>query len=63
MVRGAGNGRQQKWDQRGRPAGAGLRDYPAMMLVLSVLSVFKVNAIDNSLQHISEVNNVKQLRD
>ncbi|MYM67356.1 methyl-accepting chemotaxis protein [Pseudoduganella sp. FT55W] len=32
----------------------------AMMLVLSVLSVFKVNAIDNSLQHISEVNNVKQ---
>jgi methyl-accepting chemotaxis protein len=35
----------------------------AMMLVLSVLSVFKVNAIDNSLQHISEVNNVKQLRD
>ena len=32
----------------------------AMMLALSVLSVFKVNAIDNSLQHISEVNNVKQ---
>ncbi|MTV36206.1 methyl-accepting chemotaxis protein [Duganella radicis] len=32
----------------------------AMMLVLSVLSVFKVNGIDNSLQHISEVNNVKQ---
>jgi methyl-accepting chemotaxis protein len=32
----------------------------AMMLVLSVLSVFKVNAIDNTLQHISEVNNVKQ---
>ncbi|MYN25043.1 methyl-accepting chemotaxis protein [Duganella levis] len=32
----------------------------AMMLALSVLSVIKVNAIDNSLQHISEVNNVKQ---
>ncbi len=32
----------------------------AMMLALSVLSVFKVNAIDNSLLHISEVNNVKQ---
>jgi methyl-accepting chemotaxis protein len=32
----------------------------AMMLVLSALSVFKVNAIDSSLQHISEVNNVKQ---
>ena len=32
----------------------------AMMLVLSVLSIFKVNAIDNSLQHISDVNNVKQ---
>jgi methyl-accepting chemotaxis protein len=32
----------------------------AMMLALSVLSIFKVNAIDNSLQHISEVNNVKQ---
>jgi methyl-accepting chemotaxis protein len=32
----------------------------AMMLVLSILSVIKVNAIDNSLQHISEVNNVKQ---
>ncbi len=32
----------------------------AMMLVLSVFSIFKVNAIDNSLQHISEVNNVKQ---
>jgi methyl-accepting chemotaxis protein len=32
----------------------------AMMLVLSVMSVFKVNAIDNSLLHISEVNNVKQ---
>ncbi|MRX06526.1 methyl-accepting chemotaxis protein [Pseudoduganella sp. FT25W] len=32
----------------------------AMMLALSVLSVLKVNAIDNSLQHISEVNNVKQ---
>jgi len=32
----------------------------AMMLVLSVFSIFKVNAIDNSLLHISEVNNVKQ---
>ncbi|MYM71783.1 methyl-accepting chemotaxis protein [Duganella sp. FT134W] len=32
----------------------------AMMLGLSALSVIKVNAIDNSLQHISEVNNVKQ---
>ncbi|WP_343732855.1 methyl-accepting chemotaxis protein [Duganella sp.] len=32
----------------------------AMMLALTVLSVFKVNAIDNSLLHISEVNNVKQ---
>jgi methyl-accepting chemotaxis protein len=32
----------------------------AMMLVLSMFSIFKVNAIDNSLQHISEVNNVKQ---
>jgi methyl-accepting chemotaxis protein len=32
----------------------------ALMLALTVLSVFKVNAIDNSLQHISEVNNVKQ---
>ncbi|MYN41446.1 methyl-accepting chemotaxis protein [Duganella sp. FT109W] len=32
----------------------------AMMLALSALSVIKVNAIDNSLQHISEVNNVKQ---
>jgi methyl-accepting chemotaxis protein len=32
----------------------------AMMLVLSVLSIFKVNAIDNSLQRISDVNNVKQ---
>jgi methyl-accepting chemotaxis protein len=32
----------------------------AMMLVLSALSVFKVNGIDNTLQHISEVNNVKQ---
>eukprot|EP01030_Chromulinospumella_sphaerica_P005612 gene5612-5490_t len=32
----------------------------AMMLLLSVLSIFKVNAIDASLQKISEVNNVKQ---
>jgi len=32
----------------------------AMMLVLSMFSIFKVNAIDNSLLHISEVNNVKQ---
>ncbi|MET0268515.1 MAG: methyl-accepting chemotaxis protein [Duganella sp.] len=32
----------------------------AMMLALSVLSVFKVNAIDDSLQRISDVNNVKQ---
>jgi methyl-accepting chemotaxis protein len=40
--------------------GAGFGIILAMMLVLSVLSVFKVNAIDNSLQHISEVNNVKQ---
>jgi methyl-accepting chemotaxis protein len=32
----------------------------AMMLVLSVFSIFKVNAIDNSLLHISDVNNVKQ---
>jgi methyl-accepting chemotaxis protein len=32
----------------------------AMMLVLSVLSVLKVNAIDASLQKISDVNNVKQ---
>jgi methyl-accepting chemotaxis protein len=32
----------------------------AMMVALSGLSVIKVNAIDNSLQHISEVNNVKQ---
>jgi len=32
----------------------------AMMLVLSVLSIFKVNAIDASLQKISDVNNVKQ---
>ena len=32
----------------------------AMMLVLSIFSIFKVNAIDNSLLHISEVNNVKQ---
>ncbi|TFW27123.1 methyl-accepting chemotaxis protein [Duganella callida] len=31
-----------------------------MMLILSAISVFKVNAIDNSLQHISDVNNVKQ---
>ena len=31
-----------------------------MMLALSALSVVKVNAIDNSLQHVSEVNNVKQ---
>ena len=40
--------------------GVGFGIILAMMLVLSVLSVFKVNAIDNSLQHISEVNNVKQ---
>ena len=32
----------------------------AMMLMLSAVSVFKVNAIDSSLQQISEVNNVKQ---
>jgi methyl-accepting chemotaxis protein len=32
----------------------------AMMLVLSIFSIFKVNAIDNSLLHISDVNNVKQ---
>ena len=32
----------------------------AMMLVLSILSVLKVNAIDASLQKISDVNNVKQ---
>jgi methyl-accepting chemotaxis protein len=32
----------------------------AMMLVLTVLSIYKVNAIDASLQHISDVNNVKQ---
>ncbi|NVM79472.1 methyl-accepting chemotaxis protein [Duganella sp. SG902] len=40
--------------------GTGFGIILAMMLVLSVLSVFKVNAIDNSLLHISEVNNVKQ---
>ncbi|MRW82801.1 methyl-accepting chemotaxis protein [Pseudoduganella sp. FT26W] len=32
----------------------------AMMVALTVLSILKVNAIDNSLQHISDVNNVKQ---
>ena len=32
----------------------------AMMLALTALGVVKVNAIDSSLQHISEVNNVKQ---
>jgi len=32
----------------------------AMMLVLSILSILKVNAIDASLQKISDVNNVKQ---
>ena len=40
--------------------GVGFGIILAMMLALTALSVFKVNAIDNSLQHISEVNNVKQ---
>ena len=40
--------------------GLGFAAILAMMLVLTILSIVKVNAIEGSLMHISEVNNVKQ---
>jgi methyl-accepting chemotaxis protein len=40
--------------------GLGFAAILAMMLVLTILSIVKVNAIEGSLMHISDVNNVKQ---
>jgi methyl-accepting chemotaxis protein len=40
--------------------GLGFAAILAMMLVLTILSIVKVNAIEGSLMRISEVNNVKQ---
>jgi len=40
--------------------GIGFAAILGMMLVLSILSIAKVNSIEMSLNHVSEVNNVKQ---